>query len=163
NVTVPTSPTVAPVGLGAWDVHVQVDPTDTVHYTGPVQIELSTSDGIVTTKKYFTVTIANNGPTLFTNTTSNPTTDANPYSFQASSSPHTIYVNAVDADPNDSNVAITIAAPVSEALQVYNMDRDYAFFLSSSTYTNQLGHQEKRFKSQKDGKWYAVLLNNGLA
>lgn len=146
-------------GLGTKLVHLSItDPT----FTGALQVEITSNDGIQPTRRILYINIVNNAPTIdFTSGTVGTIVNT------SRGNAVTVTFDVGDPDPFDvtSPVALQVAAtPAVDTVQAWQMDKDYGFFLSGSYYVNALGQGEKRIRgfnlattNPTDQRWYALV------
>ncbi len=121
-----------------------IDPP--VGYVGSFQVEVSASDGIVTTSQTFTVTVTNIAPVLpvIGDLTMRKTEDT--------------ITRAVSVSDGDGDPVTVRAQVVGVAARAYQLDQQLGLDFLGEQYTGYHGGNEKWLQA-RDGQFYCVLPN----
>ncbi len=131
----PPAPSGSPQGTVSWTGN-QLRVTPNAGFSGSLSIDVSVSDGSLSAKTSFALSILNNAPTV---------TAIADQTMSPKAGSKTVTVSASDADGDALTYSASILRPGELA---YNLKQQYGFYLSrADAWYNYYGQQEKEFDS----------------
>jgi subtilisin-like proprotein convertase family protein len=140
---------VAPVVTTSIDQNSQrLTLTPPTGYTGMFQVTVTASDGFLTTRQSFLVSITDPGPVL------------SAIDNQTTTTGNAVKVQLAASDADGETPVLTAA--VSGYSQAYDLNQQLHLFVNGSLFFNSFGQREEWLFSAVQSKWYVILPTGSL-